>query len=431
MRHLLADRNFRRLFVGRLVTNAGDSLYYVAAMWLVWKLTSDPVYTGVAGFLTMGPSALQFLLGPLVDRWDVRRILVGTQAVQAVLVLAIPLAAYTGHLTVWVVLTVMPVLSLLNQFVYPAQSAALPRIVEQEDLVDANSAFSLAYQGVDMVFNATGGILVAVLGAVTLYAVDSVTFLAAAATFAGVRIPPAADAESRAPADASTENVATDGGEPADTEGAAGGYVAELREGFTFLRGTFLVLVLVGSAFVNFGAGAAMAVLPPFAASIGGASAYGALMAAFAAGNLTGALVAGRLDHLPLGRLTIGAFVASGVLFVAAASVAWFPAVLALFGLATVPLGLTNVLLASVVQSAVPESKLGRVSSLLGSASTAAMPVGTLVGGVVASVLWPAAVLAGFGVTVVVLAGYWLVTPRLRRLPRIGDIDTLDRTAET
>jgi hypothetical protein len=61
-------RGFRRLFAGRVVTNVGDSLYFVAAMWLVYRLTGDPVYSGIAGFLTLAPAALQFLVGPLVDR---------------------------------------------------------------------------------------------------------------------------------------------------------------------------------------------------------------------------------------------------------------------------------------------------------------------------------------------------------------------------
>ena len=58
---------FRRIF-----TNIGDSLYYVAAMWLVYKLSGNPFYSGLAGFLTLLPSALQFLTGPFVDRWSIK-----------------------------------------------------------------------------------------------------------------------------------------------------------------------------------------------------------------------------------------------------------------------------------------------------------------------------------------------------------------------
>ena len=40
-RRLLRNPDFRRLLLGRLVTNAGDSLYAVAAMWLVYTLSGS------------------------------------------------------------------------------------------------------------------------------------------------------------------------------------------------------------------------------------------------------------------------------------------------------------------------------------------------------------------------------------------------------
>lgn len=53
MRGLFRNRTFRWLLAGRVITNVGDSIYFVGAMWLVYSLTNDPVYTGVAGFVTM------------------------------------------------------------------------------------------------------------------------------------------------------------------------------------------------------------------------------------------------------------------------------------------------------------------------------------------------------------------------------------------
>ena len=148
MRALFGNVAFRRLFAGRLITNAGDSLYYIAAMWLAYDLSGSAIYTGLAGFLTLAPQALQFLTGLFVERWNLRRLLVATQIFQGTFVLVIPFAKWRGWLSVELVLIVMPIVAMLNQFVYPAQSAALPRIVDKEDLADANSAFSFAYQGV-------------------------------------------------------------------------------------------------------------------------------------------------------------------------------------------------------------------------------------------------------------------------------------------
>ncbi|QCC51294.1 MFS transporter [Halapricum salinum] len=435
MRSVLGNRNFRRLFAGRLITNVGDSLYFVAATWLVYDLTGDPTFSGVAGFLVMAPQALQAFAGPLVDRWDLRRLLVGTQVVQGVVILALPLAAHVGMLSVWVVLTVIPLLSLLNQFVYPAQSAALPRIVEQDELVSANSLFSLAYQGTELVANAAAGILIAAVGAVALFVVDSITFAAAALLFATVRVPPAGtgDAMSESASEESAEAPAAvaDGGqetaEPADeSPPEPDGYHDSLREGLGFVRGTILVPIVIGATLVNFVAsGATIGVLPAFADSLGGAGAYGALMAAMAGGMLVGAIVASSLDTLPFGRLTIGSFLLSGCLWMAAITAGWLPATVALFALAAVPIGASNVLLSSVVQSVVPDRLLGRVSALLGSASTAAVPVGALLGGAAASVFGPATVMLAGGAGVLLLGVYWLAHPRLRAMGAVSDAETL------
>jgi len=424
MRSLLRNRDFARLFAGRLVTNVGDSVYYIAAMWLVYALTGDPLYSGVAGFLTMGPAAFQFLFGPLADRWALRRVLVGTQVAQGVLVLVVPLAAAVDALSAPLVLAVMPTLALLNQLVYPAQTAALPRIVDDDELVGANSAFSLAYQGTETVFNAVGGTLVALVGAVSLFLVDAVTFAVAATLFATLTVPEADDAAEATggPSDEPTDGEAEPDATPVADGGTDPGYVAELREGIAFLRGSVLALVVVGAAFVNFAAGATFAVLPAFADTVGGAGAYGVLAAALAAGNFGGALVASRLEDRPFGRVSVACLSVSSVLWVGSIAVEPFPATVALFGLAFVPVGVVNVLLAALVQSGVPEGMVGRVSSVLGSASQVATPVGSLAGGAVAGAIGPAVVLAAGGAFMGLFALYWAAVPSLRRIPPVDEV---------
>ncbi len=405
MRSLFRNTTFRRLFVGRLVTNMGDSLYYVAAMLLVYELGGSAFYTGLAGFLTLAPVTLQFLTGPLVDRWDLRRLLVGTQVCQGLLVLIIPLAAWMGWLSVTVVLVVMPVVSMLNQFVYPAQNAALPRIVRNEELVDANSAFSFAYQGVDTAFSSLGGILVALVGAVSLYFIDSVTFAITALVFAVTRIP-AAEGED-------TEQVTS----------ALSEYVEKLREGVSYMRGTILTLTLAGSVVVNFAIGATLAVLPAFADLRGGPDSYGFLLAAITAGLLLGALCAAPLKRFSLGALSIVGFAVSGITWLAAIYLDWLPATVALFCLAWIPVGVTNVIFMAMVQTLVPHELLGRVTSVTTSASASAMPLGSLLGGVAAGMWGPSVVVAATGVSFLFVTPYWLFFPSLRRLPAVEDIE--------
>lgn len=451
MRAPFRNRQFRRLFAGRVVTNVGDSVYFIAAMWLVYSLTGDPFYTGLAGFLTRMPAAFQFLVGPLVDRWSIRWTLAGTQAIQALVVLVVPAAYYVDALTVSLVLVVMPTLAALNQLVYPAQTAALPRLLDDEELVAANSAFSLAYQSLDMIANGLSGVLIGLIGAVALFLLDAVTFAVAALLFATVAVPLAGDSVDDDPdsgpgwdgtgGDGTSDfesggTAAPDGGEPdgATEEGGdekPDGYLARLLVGVRFLRGTFLVPLIAGAAIVNFTGGMVLAALPAYAgalavpsalAAIGDAGAYGILMAAFAAGNFLGAVGANAIDDRPLGTTMVVGFLATGVLWTAAILFQWLPITAALGVIALLPLGAVNVQLAAVVQSAPPEEYVGRASSVFGSAASASLPIGSLVGGVVAGTFGPLVALLGPGVAGFAYAVYVLAHPDLRELPAIDDV---------
>lgn len=425
---LRSNCSFLRLLAGRLVTNAGDSLYYIAAMWLVFELTGSPLYTGLAGFLVRAPSALTFLTGPLVDRWPLRRVLVGTQLTNGVLVLAVPVAARTGNLSVWVVLSVLPLVTFVNQFVYPAQNAALPRMVEEDNLAKANSLLSAAYQGSDMVFNAVSGALVAVVGAVTLFVIDSFTFAVALLLFTGVTVAtvPADDVDGAGTEDVSrvdgSGQEAAEAGGDAEDASVLDGYLTELREGFAYVRGSLLVVLLGGVVVVNFAVGAMLGVLPAFAATVGGPDAYGLLMAAYAGGTFAGTLIASSMDNQPLGRFAVVSNVLSGTLLAAALVLTWFPATVALFFLTCVPVGAFNVLFFTMLQSAVDDDLLGRVSSLVTSVSAVAIPVGSAVGGAAAGVLGSRFVVYWWAVGNLFFGIYVAVRPGLRSLPPAPDV---------
>jgi len=408
---LRSNRAFLRLLGGRLVTNAGDSLYYIAAMWLVFDLTGSPLYTGVAGFLVRVPSAISFLNGPLVDRWSLRRVLVGTQLANGLLVLVIPLAAWTGTLSVWVILAVLPLVTFVNQFVYPAQNAALPRLVEDDHLAKANSLLSAAYQGADMTFNAVSGVLIAVVGAVTLFVVDSVTFGVALLLFAGITVP-------SIPATGEEESEETDDAE----EGVVADYLTELRAGFAYVRGSLLVVLLAGVVVANVAAGAILGVMPAFAATVGGADAYGLLMAAYAGGSLAGTVLASYVDDWQFGRFAVMSNVATGLLFVVALEVGWFPVTLGLFFLTFVPVGAFNILFFTMLQSAVDDELLGRVSSLVTSAAGAAIPVGSALGGAAAASLGSRFVMYWWAAGNLFFGLYVAARPALRSLPPATDI---------
>ena len=200
-------------------------------------------------------------------------------------------------------------------------------------------------------------------------------------------------------------------------------YVANLREGIEYTSGTILVLMLIPPLVANFAVGATMATLPMFASLRGGAGTYRILLAAITAGLLLGALGASRLKQVSVQRLMAIGSLLSGVTWLGAIYVQWLPATAMLFCLAWIPIGATNVVFMSLVQTYVPEKLLGRVTSVIISGSAVAEPLGSLLGGIAGETIGSAAVVAVTGIGFLFVTLYWVIHPVLRHLPAIEKIE--------
>ena len=175
---------FRALWTARGVSFLGDSVGLVALLLYV----ADTVGTGAAVALLMlvgevGPALLSPLAGTVADRFDLRRLMIGCELGQG-LVMAV-IAWRLPSLPV--LLTLVAVRTTLAQLFAPAGRAALPRLVDDGELEAANAAIGVGTHGLD-----AGGPLVAAallpwLGVRGVLAVDAVTFVLSAAVL--LRLP--------------------------------------------------------------------------------------------------------------------------------------------------------------------------------------------------------------------------------------------------
>ncbi|NUC17735.1 MFS transporter [Bacillus mycoides] len=406
---VLKNRNFLLLFLGRIFTNIGDSLYYVAAMWLVYELSGNPFYSGLAGFLTLLPSALQFLTGPFVDRWSIKNTLVITQVLQCILILIIPITHYFDLLTVQLLLIIMPIVAFIEQFAYPAQSKALPLLLNKTQLLKGNSLFSFAYQGIDLICTTLSGILVALLGAITLYVIDSFTFAITALLFILLKIPKQTETNVDFPAESNKSFSVKQ-------------YFSELKEGFSIVFRSLMRVFLIGSVVANFSIGMTMAILPSFADSLGGVKLYGFFLAAISAGSLIGALFSSWVGKHNISHVSIISFATSAFFWFLSTFVPFQWLSIFLFGLAWIPIGAINVLFATISQMATPNQYLGRINSVMRSMGTIAMPFGSLIGGYTANVYSSQLIFALASIGILFISIVWLLHPKLRSLPKADEI---------
>lgn len=445
--HLLRrNAPFRRYLSGEFVTNLGDSLYAVAVVWFALQVSGSAFVVSVVNAALLTPWLLQFAAGAVVDRVDVIRLLVVVQPLQGVGVAGLAVAGAAGWLTVPSLIAVVAVLALLAVTLTPVQARLVPRLVADDRLSTGNSLLATVTLGLDTVFEAVGGLLIPVFGVAPLLAADAATFLVAAVLFARVCPGLTDDADGAVTdetgdvgtdttetGDAVTDTTTTDDTDqtPTDTtatddnrqtlSGAITTYLADTREGVAALRGTVFVELVAVSAVFHLALGATLAVLPVYAATRGGAGTYGLLLGAFGVGRVVGTSVADRLAGLPYGLFRAGTSLAAAGVWLASVAAGSRVAAVALFGLAWVPAGANGVLVSTLNQRLFPSELLGRVSSLKGTASTATLPVGSLLGGAAATLLGARTAMA-LGATGFAVAGVWfLLRARLRRLPSVDD----------
>lgn len=408
---IFLNKNFTYMFLGRVITNIGDTLYAVAAMWLVSDLGGSTFYTGLAGFLTIIPRLIQFFSGPLVDRIPIRPLLVITQMIQAVLLLVIPLAHFFEWLSVTLVLIISPIITTFNMFVYPAQMSSLPQFVTSKDLTKANSLFTFAYQGIETACNAIAGILIVTIGAISIYLLDSILFVMGAIIFSMIQL-------SKQKPTTTTENSKV------TVITYIKNYGTELKEGVSILTSKTFSRLLFGMIAINMVGGATFVVLPEFSKQHGGAEIFGLLLMAQALGSLLGALLTPylNLERFGMGKVYAVAFLLSGMAWPLSVFSPWTWLMVTIYGLAWFPGGVTNILINTSMQKGIPKHLLGRVFSASFSLSGIAMPIGSLLGGIIGVMIGSVFVICLSGVVVFLVGLFWMIDKTTRKLPRTEDI---------
>ena len=175
---LWADPDWMRYWLSRIVSYAGGTITYVAAPILVYSISGSPLLTGI----TAATEGLPYLLfglvaGALADRMDRRRVMVGADVVNALVLVTVPVAAALGRLTAAHVIVVGLITMTVFVFWDAANFGAVPTLVGKERIREATNAVWGTTQVFDVVLPGLVGVLVAWVAPSTLYWVNAFTFL--------------------------------------------------------------------------------------------------------------------------------------------------------------------------------------------------------------------------------------------------------------
>lgn len=142
LRVLLRLRNFRRLLAVRLLSQSADGVYQVAlASYVVFSPESQASATAIASamaVLLLPYSLVGPFAGVLLDRWPRRQVFLYGNVLRAALACCTALLIL-GSAPAWLFYTSALCVTAVNRFVLAGLSAALPRVVDSERLILANS----------------------------------------------------------------------------------------------------------------------------------------------------------------------------------------------------------------------------------------------------------------------------------------------------
>jgi len=394
----LRSRNYRLFFAGQSVSLIGTWMQQVAMSWLVYRLTGSAFLLGVVGFVSQIPT---FLLAPfagvLADRWDKRRLLIGTQTLAMLQAAALAFFVMSGVVQVWQIIALSLVLGLVNTFDIPTRQSFLVEMVDnREDLGNAIALNSSMFNAARLIGPSIAGLVVAALGEGICFILNALSYLAVIVALAAMRI------------------------RPHTVKQARRHILHELREGLGYafgfppIRSILLLIALVSLMGMPYAV-----LMPVFARDIlhGGPHTFGFLMAAAGCGALVSTVfLASRKSVIGLGRLIVRATFIFGAGIMAFSLSESLP--LSLLFLCFIGFGAMALVASSntILQTIVDDDKRGRVMSLFTMSFIGMAPFGSIIAGMLADLIGARNTLLIGGASC--LAGsalFAIILPRIRQ----------------
>ena len=406
---MFKNKNFSILLFGRLITNFGDSIYSIATLTLIYSLTKSTFYSGITLFLISFTAILQIFISPIISKFDVKKFLIISQLIQAIILLVITYLIFINKLHITTLIIFIVCISFINQIVYPIQLALLPKIVRQEDLVKVNSLFSITYQGSDALFNSIGGFIITIFGSIYAFIINSLTFFINSVLFIFL----SSDLSKNEKTITTQEN-----------------YLSKLSNGIKIWNTPLLKPLLIGIIIINFSTSSLLTILPEYSET---SYFYGILLSASGLGILIGAFLSNKkiLKNIRLGTLYItfafGIAVSWGLLSILNNNSITNRIInFSLFLFGWILIGILNTYSQTMIQCIVNKDKLDVAMSTMIGLSIAFSPLGALMAGI-SSIKYNTKIII-FITSLLILSIFlfWLFNNNIRKLPSFSNLTEKD-----
>jgi MFS family permease len=284
-------RNYRLFFYGQLTSVAGTWMQNIAMAWLVVSLAphSRGLAVGLLAACRFGPfTVLGLFSGVVTDRFDNRRVVMVTQAVQMVFSAVLATITLLGHVQLWEVYAIAVLTGSALVFDAPSRQNLTFQMVGRDELPNAIALNSSLFNTARIFGPALAGVLIAAVGSGWCFAINTASFVAVLGGLLAMRV--------------SELYPLLDRRRPTMWRGA--------REGVAYALSNRTVLVTIAMTAVFSAVGFNFNILLPLLAKntlAAGPRTFGIISACFGAGALVGALSAAAVSRTTWRVMFLGA----------------------------------------------------------------------------------------------------------------------------
>jgi MFS family permease len=358
---ILKNRSFVSVWLGNCISELGGAFGTFCNSILIYQLTGSTMALGSMWILYFVPSLfLQLFIGPFIDRWSRKWIMVFSQWSRG-LIFLIPLAALvSGTLEPWHIFVVQIIIGLVTPLYVPANHAITPSIVSKDQLQTANAYIDGTVRLMIFIAPILGGIVIEYAGVELTLTLVSLLLTTSGLMLLFIQ-------ESR-----SIQSVRKS-------------WLAEFLEGISyFLTQPIIVWLGIFLAFVQFGVGVTMVTTLPYITEElqGSYAEYGYFKAGFPIGYIFGAMLVGKIKYNSRRVLMLGALVIGGLTFIALGFIHSIVIAITTEIIGGIVMAIFSVHNTTICQQTVPNHLMGKVFSVRLLIIRGAMPLGVIVGGV-------------------------------------------------
>lgn len=413
---LFRNENFILLLIGQIVSNLGNAIHSVSVVWYILSLVGENrsgIFIAVFTMCTLIPS-ISFgpISGVYVDKLDRKKIIWGTDLIRGALILILGIFTYYKVFPLIFLFVITALNSFFGTFFNPAVDSSIPNIVDEKNLMTANSVNGISRQVVFIFGAAIAGFLYSYIGIVGIFLVNGISFILSGISEMFIKL------------QSSKDNAG-------DIDRVT--FWSDFKGGINYVKGQKLILKLLGFALVlNFLISPLFVVIFPKAIKFTlalGAREYGLFQAVLSVGAVVGMFILPMLPKREKNYKLIHRSLMLQSIIIALFGIPIIPMIYANFTNYSVFImfcilsfvlmifnSLVNVPIFTIFQKRVPDEYRGRFFGMLNTLTQGIVPLGLMVMGFLSDILHSSVIFIASGLISFALTIWMLFIPGFKEL---------------